>query len=283
MPIKGNIKDSSFAPQIRLFDNVNGSKKLKACINEYIKAVFEIEVYWYAEPKLFDIFDNGGRIVRNDGGNFLNDGFQIGEDFNIRFGFDAAGQAADGVINAISEDGSILFTNINALINGSYDETSEGLVIGKSILENANYSFGLIENTEPFNTFSKVEGSNQQFYVQNIPLLGIANGQFSGTIKGWDTQSNSSLSIERLTSTDIPIFREPNFGGAGGTVATGTVLNYKIRHQFPMLPYFTAGQLDNLINGIAPSFLTGNNSLKHVFECIFKQNLSDEDNNKVVR
>ena len=58
MPIKGNIKDSSFAPQIRLFDNVNGSKKLKACINEYIKAVFEIEVYWYAEPKLFDIFDN---------------------------------------------------------------------------------------------------------------------------------------------------------------------------------------------------------------------------------
>ena len=35
MPIKGNIKDSSFAPQIRLFDNANGSKKLKACINEY--------------------------------------------------------------------------------------------------------------------------------------------------------------------------------------------------------------------------------------------------------
>ena len=283
MPIKGNIKDSSFAPQIRLFDNANGSKKLKACINEYVKAIFDIEVYWYAEPQLFDIFDDGGRIVRNDGGNFLDDGFQIGEEIDIRFGFSATGQFSNGAINAISEDGSILFTNINGLTNGSYDETFECLIIGTSILENANYSFGLIENKEPFNTFSKVEGSNQQFYVENIALSAIANAQFSGTIKGWDTQFNSNLSIERLDSTDIPIFRGPNFGGFGGTVESETVLNYRIRHQFPILPYFTAGQLDNLINGIAPSFLAGNNSLKHVFECIFKQNLSDENNNKVVR
>lgn len=281
MPIKGNIKSSKFAPQIRLFDTNNGSTKLKACISEYIKAIFEVEIYWYAEPKLFDIFDGGGRIVRNDGGSFVNDGFPLGGgDFILTFNFGASGKSVSGAITSISEDGSILFTNLNdPSLNGTYDDSAECLICGDDVLLNANYRFGLIENSEPFNTFSKLEGSNQEYNIADIGAS--TDGEIAGTIKGWES-SISAVIIQRLADSNIPIFRGPDFGGVGGSVPNGTVLNYRIIHQFPVLPYYTAGQLDNLIQGISPNFLKGNNSLKHAFSCTFKQNLSDEDTNKTV-
>ena len=283
MPIKGNIKSSKFAPQNRLFDTANGSTKLKACISEYIKAIFDVEIYWYAEPKIFEIFDGGGRIVRKDGGNFISDGFPLGGgDFKLTFGFGASGKSVNGSLTSMSEDGSILFTNLaDPSLDGAYVEDDECLILGDDVLLNANFRFGLIENSEPFNTFSKLEGSNQEYYVSDI-TVGGATGEISGTTKGWDS-SISALIIQRLPDSNVPIFRGPDFGGVGGAVPTGTVLNYKIIHQFNVLPYFTAGQLDDLVNGVLPNFLKGNNSLKHVFECTFKQNLSDEDENKTVR
>ena len=67
MPIKGDITSSSFAPQISLYNTAAGSNKLKTNIGEYLQAEYDIRVYWYAEPTAFEVFNNGGEIVRKDG------------------------------------------------------------------------------------------------------------------------------------------------------------------------------------------------------------------------
>jgi len=274
-----NIKSSGFAPRLKLYSG--DSIKLKAGVSEYIQATFEIELYWYAEPTAFEIYDNGGRIIRKDGRKFTDDAFSIGDSFVIQFNFDAAGRNNSGTITAISEDGNTLFTNLNDVtLNGVFGPDAECLISGNTALNDAYYNFGLIENQESFNTISKLTGENQGYYFKDIsgPVL----GEPLGTSKAW--QSNIvDISIESLGSSNQPITRAANFGGAGGTVASNTVLNYRIIHRFPVLPYYTAEQLQNIQQLIAPSFLFGNNSLKYVFDANFKKELSDEDSNKTVR
>ena len=281
MPIKGDIISSSFSPQIRLYDTANGSKKLKAGITEFVRAEYEVRIYWYAEPSIFSIFDNGGEIVRRDGQSFLTDSFQVGEGFSIQFGFGSTGQTAFGTITAISEDGFTLFTNIVTLTNGDYDSSDECLIAGLQDLDQAIYRFGLIENEESFNTNSKLTGEDQKYYVEDIGTSATF-GTISGNIKGWSAETEA-VNITKNTNTAIPINRDANFGGAGGTVQGSNVLNYRVRHTFPILPYFTVGQLQNIKDLISPSFLAGNNSLKHVFELTVKANITDEENSKSVR
>ena len=283
MPIRSNIKSSKFAPQIRLYDLANGSNKLKATISERLQAEYDIELYWYAEPKLFDIFDNGGRFVRKDGGNFLTDGFTIGDYVCFQFGFGGSGRTYFGTISAISENGDTLFSSaVLSGINGEYNETVQCIIYyAGNYLQSCIYGYGLIENSEPFNIISKLEGSSQQFYINGIDSLGEF-GEINGTIKGWASEFDS-IYIQTLGYTAIPIFRDVDFGGVGVGLVNNTVLNYKIRHRFLMLPYFVAGQLQNLQNGIAPSFLQGSNSIKHAFEVDFRRNLSDEDGQKKVQ
>ena len=286
MPIIANIKSSKFAPQIRLFDTINGTNKLKSNASEQIRVIYEIELFWYAEPKILEIFDGGGRLVRKDGGSFLNDGFQIGESFFLQGGFtpgtSIAFNTGSSLITAISENGDTLFTNLNIpALNAYYDEDYRVLITANTQLSNAIYQFGLIENSEPFNVKSKLDGSDQKYYVENIGVT-LTNAKISGNIKGWES-SQSKVEFFELPKTNIPVFRGTNFGGSAGVVVTNTVLNYRIIQDFTILPYFVAGGLDNLIQGISPSFLLGNKSLKHVFECTFKQNLSDDDDNKIVR
>ena len=231
MPIKGDITGSSFAPQIRNFDNSQGSSKLKGGISEFIKAELNIRIYFYAEPTVFSIFSQGGEITRKDGKSFYDDGFQVDETFSIQYGFNgitSVAENATGTITAISEDGFTLFTTLNSLTNGNYDASFECLICGTSSLTECIYRFGLIENEESFNTFSKLTGDDQKFYVENINFSSNALGQVSGNIKGWADESEV-LGILRTSNSDIPINRDANFGGAGGTVITGTVLNYRIQ------------------------------------------------------
>jgi len=279
MPIISNIKSSGFAPRLRLYSG--DSVKLKANVSEYIQATLDIELYWYAEPTSFEIYDNGARITRTDGRKFFDDGFSVGDDFVIQFNFDAAGKNNAGNITSISENGNTLFTNLNdATLNGVYDADAECLISGNTALNDAYYNFGLIENQESFNTISKLTGENQGYYFKSIS--GPVIGEPLGISKAWQSDFTGSPTIESLGASNQPITRGPNFGGVGGTVVANTVLNFRIIHRFALLPYYTAEQLQNIQQLISPSFLFGNNSLKYVFDANFKKSLSDEDSNKTV-
>ncbi|MHA2030618.1 MAG: hypothetical protein ACW99Q_14620, partial [Candidatus Kariarchaeaceae archaeon] len=282
MPIKGDILSAKFSPEISIYDLGTGSDKMKANVAEYIRAEYEVRVFWYAEPSTFDVFLNGNEIRRNDGKSFIDDGFAVGETFAIQYGFGLSGESGAGTISAISEDGFTIFSNVGSLTNGNYDATVECLIAGTSALDQAIYRFGLIENEESFNTFSKLTGDDQKYYVEDLALNSPIFGEISGNIKGW-ASANEAVSITKRADSNIPINRGPDFSGVGGGVIQNSVLNYTIRHTFPILPYYTVGQLQNIKDLVAPDFLAGNNSIKHVFEATFKRNISDEENNKQVR
>lgn len=282
MPIVSNIKSSKFAPEIRSFDTLNGTTTLRGAISETIRAVFQIELFWYADLGEFEIFDNGGRIVRKDGKSFISDGFVAGDDIHLKFGFWNNPPFASyiGVCLAISEDGSTMFTNFNSLTNGVLTSEAKGLLAGITPLTNCEYAYGLIENNEPFSIRSKVEGSDQRYYVKNIPSSPFVSiGQVAGNIRGWKNGIDS-IQITKLGNNFLPVFREPNFGSEGGTVQEA-VQNYTLTHDFTLLPFYTVAQFDNLKNGIAPDFLAGANSLKHVFECQFRKNITDSNSKTV--
>ena len=284
MPIKIQRKTSNFSTQIR--DFTANTLKLKAGITEYTQVTYEIELFWYAEPVSLQFFDDAKRIVRNDGRTFPKDGFSIGDIIQVQGGIFGSGLVYNFTCNVtgISEDGFTLFTDANeGSLNGI--ETGDGnepLITGLSVLENLSYEFGLIENDENFNTDSKLTQENQKYNVQDILLNSPVNGVISGTKKGWSSNIGF-LSAERKISTPLPVIRPTNFGSNGGTVPQTAVLNYEIVQRFPLLPYFLAGDFENLQNGISPSFLEGNNSLKHVFNCEFKKNISSTEGNKSIR
>jgi hypothetical protein len=278
MPIKSNIKSSKFAPQIRGFDTVNGTNTLRGAISEQIRVVYEIELFWYAEIGDFEIFDGGERIVRKDGGNFLSDGFVVGDRLHIKYGFwnTSPFQDFEGNCLAISEDGGTIFTNFQGFVNGPVSADKKCILAGITNLTNCEYAYGLIENNEPFSIRSKVDGSDQRYYVKNIQSAPVTvNGEIAGTVRGW-ANSMDTIKITKLPNSQLPIFREPNFGVEGGTVQEA-VQNFELTHEFTLLPFYTVSQFDNLKNGVAPDFLSGSNSLKHVFECQFRKNITDSN------
>jgi len=284
MPIKIQRKASSFSTQLRNYADY--TTKLKANISEYVQANYEIELFWYSEPNSLQFFDNAQRIVRNDSRKFDNDGFSIRDNIQVQGGFFGAGLVFNFNCNitGISEDGFTLFTDANEVSLNGVEATSEAepLITGLTVLENLSYEFGLIENDENFNTESKLTFENQKYNVENIPLNSQIDGVQSGNFRGWNS-AFGYLKVERKDSSPLPIIRGSDFGSSGGTVPQNAVLNYELSQLLPLLPYFVAGEFSNLENGIAPSFLEGNNSLKHVFNCEFKQNISSEEGNKSIR
>ena len=284
MPIKIQIRDSKFSTQLRGYSD--DTTTLKANISEYVQATYSIELFWYSEPLILQFFDNGKRIVRTDGRSFSSDGISIGDNIQVQFGYTGNDLRKNFNCNVtgISEDNFTLFTDANELDLNGYETQSDAqpLITGLTVLENLSYEFGLIENDENFNTESKLTFENQKYNVENILLNSQVDGVQSGVFKGWDS-SFGSLKVERKDSTPLPIIRGLDYGSVGGTVPQNAVLNYEIVQLFPLLPYFVAGEFSNLQNGIPPSFLEGNNSLKHVFNCEFKQSVSSQEGNKSIR
>ena len=284
MPIKIQIRDSKFSTQLRGYSD--DTTTLKANISEYVQATYSIELFWYSEPLILQFFDNGKRIVRTDGRSFSADGISIGDNIQVQFGYTGNDLRKNFNCNVtgISEDNFTLFTDANELDLNGYETQSDAqpLITGLTVLENLSYEFGLIENDENFNTQSKLTFENQKYNVENIPLNSQVDGVQSGVFKGWDS-SFGFLKVERKDSTPLPIIRGLDFGSVGGTVPQNAVLNYELVQLFPLLPYFVAGEFSNLQNGIPPSFLEGNNSLKHVFNCEFKQSVSSQEGNKSIR
>jgi len=281
MPIISNIKASSFASEIRNF--IGATNKLKAGISELVQCTFDIELFWYVEPLDVEVYDNGGRIIIKSGQKFPDNGFSIGDSISFQAGFTAPEyDNATGNITAISEDGTTIFTDINTLQDIVWTPSAEVLIVGTTVLEDAYYNFGLIENQEPFNIKSKLTGEDQGYYFKNI--AGPIDGIPLGSSRSWqnDITGVPTVTIERLANTNIPITRAANFGGAGGVVVQNTVLNYRVIHYVVVMPYYTADQLSNIQKIIAPNFLAGTNSLKYVFSANFKKTLSDEDSNKIV-
>ena len=220
-------------------------------VMENVKLVKQIDISWDSQSSESDRFNVDAinlRISRTGSGNFINDGFNVGDVFDL---YDET-PAIDftGEITSISNT-IIIFTVISGTPTGTINGYSEAVIRGLTDLSSLIYGFGLIGNSETFNIESKVSGNDQAYYGSGI---GIDSGggrsttfvdlQKLGSYKDWQT---GSLRCRYVSNPSTYVQR------------------FEIEHEFTIVPYYLDGEISNLQNNVLPNLYTGLNTLKYAY------------------
>jgi hypothetical protein len=229
------------------------------------KFVSTIEIEWFANADLVDIWNvSATKIVRNVG-NFSNDGFYIGQVFDYITDWTSDNTTPiefNATITSISLDGSTMTFSVNsgAPTTGVMENVGIRALAGNqaNYLTGLFYKFGLIENSEPFTFQSKITDSDNVYYADNVG---------SGVIR----------------STDFVVmdWQGTNKGGQTGSAqvrfASNTTYSqtFEVEHIFIIAPYYLDGQLSDIQNNIYPDYLEGDASLKHAYQLDFRLSLSN--------
>ena len=288
MPIKNNVILTKFNTQTRNYNTTLGALSLKANVGERLQVEAQVETYWFLEPIKFSIFENGGRIVLEDASNYIDSGFFQGDTIEIRFGFVADGnnQNATGTVINVSNDGKTIFTDINTLTNGLYDDTDptattlyQALFSGLTPLENMIYRYNFVDNEELSGQYDNIiTGDTQEWQVKDI--LATATQGVSMGKKRWRHEQDF-LQVTKLPNTQLPINRGVDFGSVGGVVPNG-IQNFLVEHRVSVLPYYQNGQLNNLLSNETIEDLKGELSYKYIYQMTFKNNIKDANETKTV-
>lgn len=237
-----------------------------------IKAEITLSLEWFAAASSFDEFNLQSDRVKRNAGSFKADGFNVGDVFDFRLNYNTASESTDftGTISGISADGRTLFftTGGTPTLN-----TYDNVAIRALMTDSANYltaliyKFGLIENQEELNFNSKVSDNEQIYYAVNVgedsggrltnEITGVAQGSYMDWVTG-------SLTAQYFDT--------------GNDYEQGFI----IRHEFVINPYYLDGEIINITDNIIPDLLTGNNSLKYVYQIEARRVLSNPNTGIII-
>ncbi|GAG87911.1 unnamed protein product, partial [marine sediment metagenome] len=135
------------------------------------------------------------------------------------------------------------------------------------------FRFGLIENNEPTNYVSKIDGTAENsFSVDGVgfdtgggvrSLVPVALNSAIG-VNSWKTDFDSATVAFLSTGTQAEDYEQV----------------FEINHYFTILPFFLDGELSNIQNLIQPALFTSTNTLKYVFDAQFNTTLSNPNGTK---
>lgn len=239
---------------------------LAGSVMEKIQVLHQVDIRWFFQASSSNPvdFENLGsdlfRFKKANGGEFSTDGFSIGDDINWQFPSGGSTISRDGTVNTL--DAVWMYVQFSTSTTISSGQSTGSLFQGTSDLTAILYNFGLIGNTENFNTLSKVSGNNQGYYASSL----TEGGGSSAMTERWQYRDwvTGSASVERLTNPSTYVQR------------------FEITHEFIINPFYLDGQLSNLQNNITPTNLNGLNSFKYVFNIDARTALSNPNSSKVV-
>ena len=248
-------------------DNLTGTALNK------IKLVKEIQVEWFSKTKDSGAtwtVDTSTGTLQSSTNNFISDGFAVGDSFIYEELSSGSGANFTGDITSISPN-TIIFT----LTSGSRTNAdTDAMIRGFTPLTALSYRFGLIGNSESFNTESKVSGNDQGYYGSGIgeEIGGIRQTNFVdlqklGSYKDWITGGVRA----RYVSSNYSLL----------TARTGSQ-TFEIEHEFIIVPYYLEGEITNLQNNVLPNLFTGLNTLKYVYSPGFRTVLSNPNTEKKI-
>jgi hypothetical protein len=229
---------------------------LTAVLLDYCRIEMELELSWESVATSINswnvIFRSSGNYeISTNNGNFIQDGWAVNNVFHF---FDDASSSTPtligtGTINFISDDGKYIFVSIPSSIAGIKTDSSI-----RAIANNVNnynnsvvYTPNLIENNDTYTPNSLLNGTVTAFYSTNARSLTPVMMSYMGS----NRSSYGEVSIQYL-------------GEIGDYIQS-----YKIIHDFYVVPF--NGDLN---------FLSGTNTLKHVFEIDFRDALSNPNTSK---
>lgn len=195
-------------------------------------------------------------ILTSTTGNFMQDGFSVGDVFVYEELSAQAGVNFTALITSINPT-TIVFTTLSGSRNNLGD--TQAIIRGTTPQTAMIYTFGLLGGTENFNTLSKVSNNNQGYYGTNIGFDtggGVRDTNFSfmtrlGNPQDWVT---GQVAV-RFVGNPVPA-PVPNHN---------TVQRFEVIHTYMIVPFFLDGQLPNLQNLTTPNLFSGLNTLKYAY------------------
>lgn len=269
MPINAQITSQKFYSQYRNGETWaslpnDSTYYLIGTIGEKIRTEININISWGtdANGSPNDGFIVDGNTVTRQSGDFLADGFNLGDTILLYWGSDTVSSPTYSGVTITYVDSTTMITNTTMSANPL--QLSLIWIKGTSDLEGCLFKYGLIENAEATNYDSKIDGNEQAYTVQGIVTSGTADAMTpinNSAVKSWQ---NGSVTAQFI-----------------GTTTNGTVKQYQIIHDFYLLPYYVDGYLTNLQNGTLPTLFSGTNALKYVFEANFRTSVNNPNENKI--
>ena len=252
-----------------LDQNLNDrTSNLVGNITDKIRTRQTISVSWTSSSDVVNTFDVLGNTLSSAGGTFIADGFALGDIISLYDNVGLAFVFTDRTITSLTPTQIIFDGAVVPTVN--YPDAK---LYGKTPLESLRFRFGLIENNEPTNFVSKIDGT--------------AQNSFSASGVGFDTGGGvrSLVPVTLNSASGVDSWKE-DFGSA--TVAflsTGTQLEnyeqvFEINHYFSILPFYLDGELSNIQNLIQPSLFSSTNTLKYVYDAQFNTTLSNPNGTK---
>ncbi len=231
----------------------------------------------------------GNTIILSNGQSFLDQDFYAGGQANLVF-INAGNYSFD--INTISSDGTIMVvSNVNEIDNA-------GAVIGPSSLPNGSYGTGT--DNDVMRDLSPSEGLICKFnflgnnavdtYISSIDQVEQAykfaevrssapstvTGEWNNEIKGSDTGGMTAEFLGDIVDNGV---NKGSGDGGAGSCPLPSIQEFEIVQDFIINPYYLQGEFDNVDTSIAPERLA-NDSLRHILEFEFRQNLSNPNTSK---
>lgn len=256
------------------------SRNLAGSVGETIRLVTKINLSWRIEyiaqdgdPSKFEwiYFWNGDQLTieRTDGGDFRTEGFAVGQ--AVRFAWFTTVFSARNVSIV-----QILESSITLDMDGIFALTYApgGISIdGIEPITALQYDFGLIENDENYNNTSKVTDNSMSYYAAAI-----------GPDNGSGVRSTARVQMQSLGPYKDFVTGNA-FVNFDGILQSNDFVKqvFVIEHTFIINPLSVQAQNQNLIDRIAPDYLSGDASLKYVFNADFRQVLNNPNINYPVR
>lgn len=251
------VNDTDFSANTSDF-----SSKLTGSIGDKIQAIHTISFVQKSTATTVNNFIVYNNVILCTAGDFLNENWKVGDEIEL---YDDAtttsifsGRTITNVTsNAINFDGASL---------GSGVTYTDARLLLTSNLTGVKFYYNLIENSEPLNFVSKIDGTAENiFYADSLVAATPQTMTAVAGVKSW--QTGEGVEIE--------------FDGKG-SLADDYEQTYTITHEFTILPFFLDGELTNLQNNTKPNLFSGFNTLKYVFKADLGITLSDADDTRKV-
>ena len=246
------------------------TKNLVGNITDKIRTRQTVAVSWTSTSNSVNTFDVLGNTLSSVGGTFIADGFALGDIISL---YDNAGVAF------VFQDRTITsLTPTQIIFDGAVVPTvsyPDAKLYGKTPLESLRFRFGLIENNEPTNFVSKIDGT--------------AQNSFSASGVGFDTGGGvrSLVPVTLNSAAGVDSWKEDFDSATVAFISTGTQLEnyeqvFEIIHYFSILPFYLDGELSNIQNLIQPPLFASTSTLKYVYDAQFNTTLSNPNGTKAV-
>ena len=270
MGLQKYIGSQTFKSQIRNGTLFNDNPQdfttfFQANVGEFVEARTSFYFRWFSEATEFNTINvQQGQLTFN-GGDFETDGWSVGDTFDAAFlnTQTATPVVFSGTVTAVA--GNLLIFNLTAGAIPNAVEVDGGAMTGTNILDAAIFKYNLIENSNPADYNSLIDGEPNQFFA-------------SGLSNPIDTDVTATPSLNGVNRTfENGVINIRNRGPAQNGFQ-----EFLVTHTFYVLPYYLSGYSANYLNGTLPTLFQGNNSLKYIVELDARPSQGNANASKIV-